>query len=256
MTSRYSFPLSCTLQHPSRVIITTGYLSSTRPYYFGTMVLRGVRSIGFSQFSQHHRHPADSDLGREIAMVHPSTWSPGVKKAWIGGICLVVAAVVAGFFGLFQNREGSQSTTLRPDDVLTVTSLPANGAVVYGDQSVPISGQLKLPLPGGRQIWAASRGAVSASDDGSKEVPGFGVLALCRVAADNKSFDCGLHQLGGENAQPGRYVVWVGLADSNTAQDMLAAMVDQSARGVWSHKAPAGFESVNPITVERKKLSE
>lgn len=168
----------------------------------------------------------------------------------MGNLLLPTATAIAGkiFNGDSEMPKIEASSILAPDDL--PDTIKANEA------GVNVKGKLPQSLPSGQQIWVTTRQSAGVSTDGIGG-PGFAVSELCDVGRDSKTFDCGLSQLGsdperGSDRRPlERYAVYVGIADSSTARELVRIRVEQEADN-WSHTVPPGFNSLPPQIVERK----
>lgn len=173
------------------------------------------------------------------------------RAAVRAAIIMGVAAVLAGSFALVQflNKTPDESSTpLSADDIVSINPLP--DVISASEQGVFLRGKLHKPLPSGKQLWAAQRQSETPDND-DVSGPGFAVSEICDVAADGKTFDCGLMQLGDNSLPSKRFVIYVGLADSGAARNLMWMRWEQDRDGNYAHTAPRGFDSAEAEIVTR-----
>jgi hypothetical protein len=162
----------------------------------------------------------------------------------LAGITLGAAATA----GWLQKQD---ATVPSARDVLEVRSLPQQGMTLGRDTLyVNLNGVLNEDLPSGKVVWSAIRASSGEGDSGSPDGPAFQVARLCPVSG--KTFDCGPHQIGATESEPGTFFLYVGLADSSASRQMVDIMVDQLLNNNFAHPKPGGYDAADPIRIVRR----
>lgn len=178
----------------------------------------------------------------------PRRWhkSDVIVGAMIGAVATVAVPLITGM--VFQNK-ANDPKPVDASSIVLADDLP--DTITTDDWGVNVQGRLSGPLPSGTQIWSAARQSPGEDSDGI-DGPGFTVTELCDVSEDSTTFNCGLSQLGNDSRPAGRFVVYIGMADSTTARDLLKIRVEQERDDNWAHTVPRGFNALKPQIVTRK----
>jgi hypothetical protein len=165
-------------------------------------------------------------------------------------VTLVITAAVTIFVTLWTTTgDGTSgtavSTGLDTTTVVNVSSADLHQTNQLNTPDTPISGNLKTPLPSGAQLWAMSRQALDAHDEGAIA---YGPVrfgpAPCKVDTGANSFDCGRVYLGDTKAT---YFVWITLFDSTDASTAVRTFLPDQAKNNYNHRAPENTHPVGPI---------
>lgn len=204
--------------------------------------------------------------GTTDVIQEPTAARPRGKNWWTGlkaPQALLLSSVVGvvgtlGGLAIGKSGEPSQvsSSIVAASKALAVDSLHTNATNEIDSQAHGeyIKGHLNVQaLPSGKQIFAAARRKGDDKDTGNLGTNPVSFFQ-CSVDVDARTFDCGQPWLGTPGIA-GKYFVYVGLADQNTAGAIIDALEDQAKSSDdknWSHVAPAGFDALPGILVARR----
>lgn len=199
----------------------------------------------------------------------PDAGLPGSKRgfrirgAWINAAALILAAVlgavVTGLFAIFlfmlANPSSSQFADVEAVDVLALDpTFDHDVKIGVSDLGVAVSGAVtKSGLPSGTQIWVLSRKVTDDSTDQGALLDspvGVDSQGPCTVEPTTNRFQCDGVQLGGMG-ETGDYYVFVGLADSNVARQLVELVGYQLTGQGYEHSAPPKFKSLDAVKVTR-----
>jgi len=178
---------------------------------------------------------------------------------WTNVIIAVIGALVSlGTFllGLRVGGGDTQAVPQSPYDagaILTPKAPEPNKTVQIRSnvQTIAVSGSLKKPLPSGTQIWVANRISFDNNDEGALDYADVAFSpGPCKVDPSAMTYDCGQVNLGNPK-EPGRYYIFVMLADSNSSKKIVDIMINQSSKGNYRNPAPDGVSTLDAAIVER-----
>lgn len=166
-----------------------------------------------------------------------------IRAARIQARAAIVAALILGSIALLQFFWGQKpDEESAPKSVDEIISLDLESTIPATTQGVHVTGKLHHPLPSGQQLWSGQRDTDTAAGD-DVFGPGFTVEQLCDILPDGKAFDCGFMQLGDDSYPTKQFAVYVGLADSTTAKELMKWRWEQDSAGNYNHTAPRGYKT-------------